>query len=281
MRNVGEDIVLLAIGRNGTIATYEKLCFALAGSELVQLVDAQRIEFDLYGGITVLDASPTGDALVDLALARLVEGTPPPTAWQWVARQHPELVNRYLARHSEAGTIRFEDRTVLGLLRIQRWTVLDPARVTEARARLDAIVSATGPLTSEQVVFAGLVHAVGLGGSLYPKRAGQAARSRLEAIAAQNDTVKTVAGARDAASNAVGTSAATNTVLQVGIWTAIETSVNATLHTVAHHHQSGQGNGAHPESGVHHGGAVYHSGGVHHDGGFHHGGGGMDGGHHG
>lgn len=286
MVNVGEDIVLLAVTRKGTIAAYERLCFALAGSELVQLAQSQRIEFDIYGGIDVLDASPTGDALVDVALARLIAREPRPTAAQWVAYQHPVLVNQYLGRLTEAGTIRFEDRTILGLLRIQRWIVLDPARVADAKDRLDAIVATTAAetLTWEQAALAGLVHAVELGKLLYPKREGQAARRRLEAIAGQHGTVETaVSRARNSTGGAADTSSATSTVLQVGIWTAIETAVNATLYTVAqHHHQAGHVGGSYDAGASHHGGAFHGGGGSHHGGAFHSsGGGGMVGGHHG
>lgn len=275
MGNVGEDIVLLAVKRNGTVAAYEKLCFALASSELVRLAQTRHIEFDGNGAIVVLDASPTGDVLIDLALARLIARTPRPTAAQWVAGQHPILVNGYLGHLTVAGTIRFEERTILGLLRIQRWIVLDPARVKDAKDRLDAIVSTTGTLSTEQATFAALVHTVGLGSLLYPKRKGRVARGRLAAIAAQHESVRTVKGARNSAKSAADTSAGTNTVLQVGLWTAVETSINATLRAVAQHHRTGQ----YHQTGQ--GGNVHHGAGSGHGGGFHHDGGGMAGGHHG
>jgi Golgi phosphoprotein 3 (GPP34) len=259
MQAIGEDIVLLAIKRNGTIAAYEKLRFALASSELVRLAEAGRIDIDHDGYVFVVDTSPTGDALTDLALAALEDAIRPPRAREWVARQRPVLVNKYLERLAAAGTVRAEDRKVLGLFRVRRWIVLDAGRVIDAKGRLDAIAFTTGPVTSEQAAFAGLVHAIGLGVGLYPKRKDLAARDRLEAIARQDETIEMVSGAPTFPNSAVdaSTSVAANAALQAATWSAIQSSVNATHHAVVQHHQTG------------------------HDGGFHDGGGGMAGGHHG
>jgi hypothetical protein len=43
MQNPGEDILLLALERNGTIAARDKMHFALAGSELARLRALRRI----------------------------------------------------------------------------------------------------------------------------------------------------------------------------------------------------------------------------------------------
>lgn len=223
MRNIGEDIVLLAIKRNGTIAAYEKLRFALAGSELVRLAETRRIDIDRDDYVFVLDASPTGDALTDLALTALKDAIRPPRARQWVSRQRPVLVNKYLERLAAAGTVRAEDRRVLGLFRVRRWIVLDTERVIDAKGRLDAIALTTGPVTSEQAAFAGLVHAIGLSVWLYPQRKDLAARNRLEAIARQDETIEMVSGAPTFPNSAVDASAsvAANAALQAATWSAI------------------------------------------------------------
>lgn len=258
MQSIGEDIVLLAIRGNGTIAAYEKLCFALGGWELLRLAGSGRIAIDQNGQVVVLDASPVGDALVDMALAVFDDAMLLPSgAADWVASRHPVLVNKYLERLSEAGTIRFEDRTFLGLLRIQRWIVLDEARVTDAKDRLDAIVSATGALTSEQAAFAGLVYAVGLGRWLYPGREGQAMRDRLERIAQQLETPEIAGAVSNSANSAVGTPGAVDSALQNATWSAAQSVADAVADAIVQHHQTGHGGGSH------------------------HGGGGVAGGHHG
>ena len=257
-------MVLLAIKRNGTIAAFERLRFALAGSELVRLVDARRIDIDHNGYIVVLDVSPTGDALADLALTSIDGAVIRLRAKEWVTRQRPVLVSRYLERLAAAGVIRSEDRKVLGLFRAQRWAVVDAARVIDAKGRLDAVASSTGPVTREQAAFAGLVHAAGLSVWLYPKRDYLGRRSRLEAIALRDETTEMISSKPTFPDKAADTSAyaSDDASLQGAIWAAVRSCVDATHHAVVQH-QGGQDGGSH-----------------HHDGGFHHDGGGMAGGHH-
>jgi hypothetical protein len=251
MQNLGEDIVLLAIKRNGTIAAYDRLRFALAGSELVRLAEARRIDVDQDGYIDILDTSPTGNALTDTALAALEDATRPLEAEKWVARQPPALVNMYLTHLTGAGSIRAEDSKVLGLFRIRRWIVVDTARVTDAKGRLDAIASTTGPVTREQAAFGGLVHAAGLAVWLYPKRTDLAERDRLRAIARQDETIEIVDDALASATSAVDTAtdATANAAIQAAMWSSIRSSVNATHHAAAQHHPTGQTGGAHHSGG--------------------------------
>ena len=76
-----------------------------------------------------------------------------------------------------------QDQTRLGFIRVTRWQVTDTARVTDARARLDAIAQGTGQVDLGQAAFGGLAHAVGLAGPLYPGRDGRDRRKRLELVA--------------------------------------------------------------------------------------------------
>lgn len=267
MGAIGEDIVLLAIRRNGTIVAYDQLRFALAGSQLVQLAAAGRIDIDQYGRVVVLNASPTGDALADVALAALNDAVRPPWAKEWVGRQRLVLVDRYLEHLAAAGAIRAEDRRVLGLFRtVRRWTVVDKQRLTDAKNRLAAIASTTEPVTSQQAAFAGLVHAVGLDRSLYPKGEDSAVRDRLAAIARQDETVTMVSGAPTSVSSAVNasTTAAANAAIQVATWSVIQASVEATHHAVEQHHQAAHHGGGMDagQHGGHHSGHHHHGSGV-------------------
>jgi len=58
----------------------------LSGSELVRLAAVGRVDV-VRGRIVVLDGAPTGDALLDEALASMTGGRRQPTAKAWVARQ--------------------------------------------------------------------------------------------------------------------------------------------------------------------------------------------------
>lgn len=263
MRNLGEDIVLLAIRQDGTIAAYEKLRFAVAGSNLVRLAESRHIDVDEAGGIEILNTDSTGDPSTDLALKSIKSMGPPRVARTWVARQRAGIVRRLLAQLAEEGTIRAESRGLPGLRRARRWTVVDVGRVADARSRLDAIAFGTGPVSSEQAAFGGLVHAVGLPTVLYPESGDHAARIRLGAITLQDRTSAAVRDAAALTNSAVdaSTDAATNGAIDSATWSAVHSTVQATHHVAAHHHQTVTLGGG-GDSG-------------------HHGGGGMTGGHHG
>lgn len=179
METLGDDLVLLSIRPNGVIATAARLRFGLSGSELVRLAARRRVTIE-RDRIVVLDAEPTGDVLLDEALASL-DGRP--KAKEWVAQDREELVRRYLERLAAAGTIQLERRKALGFIRVDGWTVLDPGRLASARARLDVVALGTGAAGLSEVALAGLSAAVGLPPVIYPGFGGAGARRRIARMA--------------------------------------------------------------------------------------------------
>lgn len=236
MRTLGEDIVLLAIKPDGHLSVWDKLRFALAGSELVRLAAARRVEV-VDKRIVLVDSGPLGDPFLAAALADIERSTRPPRATDWVKRRgRQRLVDEYLARLTDAGVIRTERRKVMGLFTTTRWYVLDIGRQADARSRLDEIARSTGPIDSAQAAFGGLVHAVHLDAALYPGRDGKPARERLKRIARRDATANAVQSAAtdaptwtasDAAIRAA-TQAATDAAIQASIDAAVSASIAAT-----------------------------------------------------
>ena len=183
MDTLGEDLVLLSIRPgNGMIATKSRLGYGLRGSELVRLAASGRV--GITGDrIVVLDGQPTGDERLDAALASLARARRPPRPKAWVGHPESKIVDIYLARLAASGAIRPDRRTLLGFIPALRWQIADPPRAADARARLDAIAGATGPVDTAQAAFAGLASASGLGPVLYPGMAHRHLRKRLERIA--------------------------------------------------------------------------------------------------
>ena len=122
------------------------------------------------GRIVVLDASPAGDDRLDEALASLARARRPPQAKAWVGRPGSGICDAYLARLAAAGAIREERGRVFGFVPVVRWKITDMARAADARARLDAIVHATGQVDTAQAALAGLASASGLGRGALPGR---------------------------------------------------------------------------------------------------------------
>src|SRR6516164_2650939 len=183
MSTLGDDLVLLSVWQGGGRLTAPNVTgVGLMGAELVRLAAGGRIDI-ASGRITVLDPAPTGDAEADAALASLAASGRPPRARTWCSRPRRGICDAYLARLAAAGVLQRLDQTRLGFIRVTRWQVTDTARVTDARARLDAIAQGTGQVDLGQAAFGGLAHAIGLTGRLYPGRDGRDRRKRLELVA--------------------------------------------------------------------------------------------------
>jgi hypothetical protein len=235
MQTLGEDILLLAIQQNGSVAAGEKIHLALAGSELVRLAALRRIEV-VDGRIVVVDPTPTQDPLLDATFAGIQDSKRPALAKDWVTRRQPRMTRDYLDRLAASGAARYEVRRALGLFRSRSWFVADFARVSALKARLDEIALSSGPVDASQAAFGGLIQAIGLDAVLYPKNAGRAARNRLQSIAEYEAAGTTryamaeVPAAADCAPDAAAqaaTEAATREVVQVAIRAVVQASVAA------------------------------------------------------
>ena len=267
MDELCDDLLLLAVRPDGTLALPAHLRFGMSGAELVRLAAARRVDIE-RGRIVVLDTTPTGDGLLDAALASMTGGRRGPSAKAWVARHRPGLVHFYLGRAEAAGTIRSERGTRLGFIPVTRWLVTDTARAAAARARLEAVAASTGPVSQEQAALAGLAAASGVALVAFPGRAGGAARKRLRE-AGKRDPGATAAINAAAADNATAAAAdaavrsaadaATRAAMDAAVRAATDAAVNAAVNAATDAAVSAATDAAH--SAAHHGGAA---GGGHH-----------------
>ena len=146
----------------------------------------------------------------------------------------------YLAELAAAGTIRRQEQTRLGFIRVRRWEITDPARVQDARARLDAIAAGTGKVDLAQAAFGGLAHAIGVPGRLYPGRDGRDRRKRLELVAdGQLTDSVSEPGGHHAVAHSVH--AASHAAVSAAVHSATHAAVSA-AHS-AHSASSGHGGG--------------------------------------
>jgi len=174
---LGEDLVLLSLSpRSGRVTTAQKIGYGLMGSELVRLVAMGRIGIQ-SGRLHVLNAGPTGDAQLDVALTDIARARRPPKVEHWVGRPRRGICAAYLERLAAAGCV--QERG--GLL--TRWRVADSTRLARARARLDAIATSAGRIDLGQAAFGGLAHAIGLDAVLYPGWGNRATRKRFQEVA--------------------------------------------------------------------------------------------------
>jgi hypothetical protein len=230
MDELCDDLLLLAARPDGTITLPANLRFGMSGAELVRLAAARRVDIE-RGRIVILDTGPTGDELLDAALASMAGGRRGPSAKAWVARHRPGLVHFYLGRAEAAGTIRGERRTRLGFIPATRWVVADTARAAQARARLEAVAASTGPVSQEQAALGGLAAASGVAHVAFPGRAGMTARKRLREAGQREPAVAATSAAAAATVNATtaATNAATQAAMDAAVRAATDAAVNAAV----------------------------------------------------
>ena len=260
METLGDDLVLLSILRNGVIGTAAKLRFGLSGSELVRLTALRRINIT-SGRIIIVDKAPTGDALLDKALASM-KGSPPEVK-EWVANKNGDPTPRYLERLVSVGMIVAESRKALGLIPVTGWRVLDAGRLAAARARLDAIAYGSGGLDPGQAALAGLASAIGLPSLVYPGFRGRGARRRIAAAVSSGGPATHVAAPADVSGiSGVELDVATRAAVTAATDADVQASIEAATQAVRWNAQavdSGGTQAAH--HGASHGG---HAGGGHH-----------------
>ena len=241
MDTLGEDLVLLSLGPDsGRVRTAQKIGYGLMGSELVRLAASGRVDVQA-GRIIVLGGAPTGHAELDVALASIAASRRPPRVERWVGHPRRDISAAYLERLAAAGRVRREGRL------LTRWRIVDVQRVTEARARLEAIAVPGAELDQAEAALGGLAHAIGLDAVLYPGWANRHVRKRFQQIARGQWVATAVsrsaaAGATQAAM-AAATQAAMNAATQAAVQAATQAAVDA---SVAAAHSAGAGaHGAH------------------------------------
>jgi hypothetical protein len=102
---LGADLLILAVDApQGTVRMPNKLGFALAAAELVDLASARRIEA-ADGHIHVTEQLRTGDPVLDETLQRLTGDPKGAAIDNWIAMQAPDRVQVHIAALLESGEL--------------------------------------------------------------------------------------------------------------------------------------------------------------------------------
>lgn len=170
---LAEDTLLLltedATGK--AVVDSSSLELALAGSVLLELTLQGRVDVARpgepvkLGRVVVRDASPTGDVLLDAALARIA-GVSPRKPEPMLGQLKKGLVDEVRRRLTERGVLRFEEGRVLGVFPTRRWPAADSSHEDQVRRALhDVLVTGRTATPTEAGLLAILlavdkVHAV-------------------------------------------------------------------------------------------------------------------------
>ncbi|MEV5399244.1 GOLPH3/VPS74 family protein [Streptomyces cellulosae] len=151
--STARDLALVAADpRDRTVVEQGDLSLALAGAELIDLLDAEALTLD---GTLLVPAgpAPAGDPLLSEAAQRLADGGPGETVDDWLWRRGRDLAGRYRTVLEEEGLVEPERRS-RNPLRRQRTAPADPTAARAAGERR----------SSGEPVLGALAAAVGLTG---------------------------------------------------------------------------------------------------------------------
>lgn len=180
---LAEEIALLAYDdKTGKQVGGMFVSYGLGGALLAELALLGRVELT-EKRVTVTDPSPTGDALLDDALRRIVE-TPGRRPARWVDALRKGVEAAVLDRLVASGQLRKEEGRVLLVVPVTRYPAADDSAERDARDRLHVAVRPGSSPDQRTVALALLAHACGMDAQAFPGVDGKALRNRLDELAA-------------------------------------------------------------------------------------------------
>jgi len=169
-------------GRSLKLPEYA-LEFAVAGAALAELALADRIDSDL-DTLMVIDASQTGDDVLDPVLRELASSPEPktPTHWLMHLARVDSIREEALQRLAEQGVLRPRKRRLPFSLGPQRYEVADPEKPRSIRARIREILTTDVIPDPRDIILVCLGHACSLLGTVLDPRDLKAASNRIQQV---------------------------------------------------------------------------------------------------
>lgn len=144
MLRFAEEIILLLLDEDGRFSAtdHPTVDLALAGGVLMDLALEARIDTDVRK-LVLLDAEPTGDALLDPVLADIAAAERTHDARYWVdqvRRRADEIRDAAIARLVEQGLLRRRAGQILRVFRPRQSPVVDDTANREVRQRITTLL---------------------------------------------------------------------------------------------------------------------------------------------
>jgi Golgi phosphoprotein 3 (GPP34) len=144
---IAEDLLLLLSDDASTLGERSRLSLGLAGALVLELALFGRVDLATEPPperLVAVDTSPTGDDVLDEALAVIAATEQPPSHALHLLGER--LRDRLLARLVERGLLRQADTAVLGMLPRADWPTMDLTYERElCAAVVDTLIRDTAP----------------------------------------------------------------------------------------------------------------------------------------
>ena len=144
---IAEDLLLLLYDDESgkPVTGAPGLDYALAGAVLIELTMLGKLDVAgedeevKRGRLKVLDATPTGDAILDERLAYVAD-KPGKRPKDQIGRLSKKLRDQLLARLAERGVLTADEGKVLGIFPVTRWPAKDARHEVDVRSALESVL---------------------------------------------------------------------------------------------------------------------------------------------
>ena len=181
-----EEITLLLLhdddGRFVRVPSWS-LSYALAGGVLMDLAMENRIDTDLEHLILV-DATPTGDSLLDPTLAEIAAGEKHDARY-WVeqtAERSDAIQEEVLSRLIALGILERQEDRFLWVFRSRRYPMIDGQAEREVKLRIMGVLFSDDIPDPRDIVIICLADACGIFKEILSKRELEQAAARIEQV---------------------------------------------------------------------------------------------------
>ena len=186
MLRFAEEIVLLMLndddGRFARVPNVS-LDYAMAGGVLMDLALEYRIDTDLER-LMLLDATPTGDSLLDPTLAEIAEGGGNDARY-WVERtavRSDEIREEALKRLVENGILERQDDRFLWVFKSRRYPAIDGEAQREVKLRIMGVLFSDEIPDPRDIVIICLADACGIFKGIFTTTELEAVSPRIEQV---------------------------------------------------------------------------------------------------
>ena len=180
-----EEITLLLLHDDGRFARVPSwsLSYALAGGVLMDLAMENRIDTDL-DHLILVDATPTGDSLLDPTLAEIATGEKHDARY-WVeqtAERSDAIQEEVLSRLIALGILERQEDRFLWVFRSRRYPMIDGQAEREVKLRIMGVLFSDDIPDPRDIVIICLADACGIFKEILSKRELEQAAARIEQV---------------------------------------------------------------------------------------------------
>lgn len=186
MLKLTDELLLLALrDKKGTLVSSASMAlpYGLAGAVLMELTLRQRLHLE-DKKFSICDPTPTGDDILDEALAKIASSKKSRTPRYWVSKLSgiKKMKNRLLDRLVYEGILRREEHRILRVIPSKRYPTVYSGPEMNLRERIRSVVLDGKQADDRTMIIISLLSACKLVNEVFDKEERKRAKKRIKEI---------------------------------------------------------------------------------------------------